>query len=133
MICFPRVCRTPRLVVAAAVLALVARPAAGAEPGRAEVEFFEKKIRPVLVEHCYKCHSADAKKVKGGLLLDTRDGLRTGGESGPAVVPGKPHESLLLKAVRYEEHEMPPAGKLPAAIVADVETWIRQGAADPRD
>src|SRR5256885_15492228 len=114
---------TPRAALAAGLLTLVVRPAAATEPGRAEVEFFEKKVRPVLVEHCYKCHSADAKKVKGGLLLDTRDGLRAGGETGPAVIPGKPHESLLLKAIRYEEHEMPPAGKLPAAIVADVEAW----------
>lgn len=128
---FQSICRV-RTALAAGVLALLTRPAA-AEPGRADVEFFEKKIRPVLVEHCYKCHAAEAKKLKGGLRLDTRDGVRAGGDSGPAVVPGKPHESLLLKAIRYEEHEMPPAGKLPEAIIADVETWIKHGAADPRD
>src|SRR4051794_41440971 len=99
----------------------------------AGLDFFESKIRPVLIENCYSCHSTAAKKVKGGLLLDTRDGLRAGGDSGPAVVPGKPNESLLVKAIRYEEHEMPPAGKLPAAVIADVETWVRQVAADPRD
>jgi hypothetical protein len=112
--------------VTAALAFLLARPAG------AQVEFFEKKVRPVLVEHCYQCHSAQAKKVKGGLLLDTRDGLRRGGESGPALVPGDPDASLLLKALRYEDHEMPPAGKLPAAVIADVQNWIRQGAADPR-
>jgi cytochrome c553 len=110
-----------------------ARSAAAAEPGRAQIEFFEKKVRPVLVEHCYSCHSATAKKVRGGLLLDTRAALRAGGDSGAAVVPGKPHDSLLLKAIRYEEHEMPPAGKLPAAMIADIERWVRDGAADPRD
>ena len=72
--------------------------AAGADP--AGIEFFEKKIRPVLVEHCYECHSADSKDVKGGLLLDSRMATRNGGESGAAVVPGKPGESLLLEALR---------------------------------
>ena len=101
--------------VAGLVLAGLASPAIGADP--AGIEFFEKKIRPVLAEHCYKCHSAEAekaKKLKGGLLLDTRDGLRKGGDSGPAVVPGKPAESLLVKALRYDgDTQMPPKGKLP--------------------
>ncbi len=109
-----------------------------AEPDRADVEFFEAKIRPVLVERCYQCHSAAArtsKKLKGGLLLDTRDGLRAGGESGRAVVPGKPGESLLLKALRGgdDASQMPPKGKLPDAVIADFEKWIRIGAPDPRD
>src|SRR2546421_9391796 len=103
------------------------------EPAREQVEFFEKKIRPVLVEQCYKCHSARADKVRGGLLLDSRDGLLKGGESGPAVTPGKPHDSLLLKAIRYEDHEMPPKSKLPDAVIADFQTWIRLGASDSRD
>ncbi|MDA1014909.1 MAG: PSD1 and planctomycete cytochrome C domain-containing protein [Planctomycetota bacterium] len=107
-------------------------------PTGAEVEFFEKKIRPVLVEHCYQCHSADAqknKKLKGGLLLDTRMGLRAGGESGLAIVLGKPGESLLLSALRGggDATQMPPNGKLSDAVIADFETWIRSGAADPRD
>jgi hypothetical protein len=106
--------------------------AAGGGPSGAQVDFFEKKIRPVLVERCYKCHSAQAKKPKGGLLLDTREGLRKGGESGPAIVPGQPTASLLLKALRYEERQMPPGGKLPDAVIADFQTWIQQGAADPR-
>jgi hypothetical protein len=109
------------------------QPLSPSEGARGEGdEFFEKKIRPVLVAHCYKCHSAQAAKVKGGLRLDTREGLRKGGKSGPAVVPGDPAASLLLKAIRYEERQMPPAGKLPDAVIADFQNWIRQGAADPR-
>src|SRR5437762_11436928 len=90
-----------------------------------DYDFFEKKIRPVLVEHCYKCHSASAEKVKGGLLLDTREGLRKGGDTGPAVVPGDPGKSLLVRAVRYKDEamKMPPKQKLPDAVVADFEQW----------
>ncbi len=87
--------------------------ARGAEPPKAELDFFEKKIRPVLVKHCYECHSADSKEVKGGLILDTREGLRKGGESGGhGVVPGEPGESVLLEALRYESYEMPPKQQL---------------------
>jgi hypothetical protein len=100
-------------------------------PARAD-EFFEKKIRPVLAEHCYKCHSAEAqknKKLKGGLRLDTREMVLTGGDSGPALVAKKPAESLLLKTMKYEgDTKMPPAGKLPAAVIADFEKWIADGA-----
>ncbi len=98
-----------------------------------DAEFFESKIRPVLVRECYECHSSASDEVKGDLLVDFRKGLRGGGESGPAVVPGKPEESILLEAIRYESSEMPPAGKLPEKIIADFERWIRQGAFDPRD
>jgi hypothetical protein len=103
--------------------------------GDAGVEFFERKIRPVLVEHCYGCHSAEAKKAKGGLLLDSRDGLRKGGETGPGLVPGEPAKGLLLKAVHYthESLKMPPKGKLPAAVITDLEAWVKMGAPDPRD
>ena len=106
-----------------------------AQADDAGVEFFEKKIRPVLVKHCYECHSADAKKLGGGLLLDHREGLRKGGETGSALVVGKPDESLLIKAIRYEDDslKMPPKGKLPAAVIADLETWIKNGASDPRE
>ncbi len=96
------------------------------------LDFFEKKIRPVLVEHCYKCHSASSEKVKGGLLLDTREGIRKGGESGHAVVPGNLKESLLISALKHDGFEMPPKKVLPAAVVADFEKWIQSGAADPR-
>jgi hypothetical protein len=104
----------------------------------AGLDFFEKKIRPVLTEKCYKCHSADAEKVKGGLLLDTRDGIRRGGDDGPAVVPGKLEESLLIDAIRYQHKDtaMPPAksgGKLPDAVIRDFEKWVQMGAPDPRE
>ncbi|MCC6419662.1 MAG: DUF1553 domain-containing protein [Gemmataceae bacterium] len=96
--------------------------------------FFEKQIRPVLVEHCYECHSVETKKQRGGLHLDTRAALLKGGDSGPAIVPGKPNESLLIKAVRYTapDMRMPPKKKLPAAVVADLEKWVALGAPDPR-
>lgn len=98
----------------------------------AQLKFFEDRIRPVLVKHCYSCHSADAKSVKGGLLLDSREGLLLGGDSGPSIVPEKPEASLLLQAMRHESLEMPPVRKLPEQILVDFETWIRAGAADPR-
>ncbi len=101
------------------------------------VEFFEKRIRPVLVEKCYKCHSVlPGSKVKAELLLDTREGLLKGGESGPAVVPGDPAKSLLIKAIRYDDEdlEMPPkeSDRLTLEQVKDFETWVRMGAPDPR-
>ncbi len=101
----------------------------------AELEFFEQKIRPVLVERCYACHAAEAvaaKKLKGGLRLDSRDALLRGGDSGPAVIPGQAADSLLLEALHYENLKMPPEGKLPDAVIADFERWISRGATDPR-
>ena len=100
-------------------------------------EFFEKRIRPIFVEHCYKCHSAEAEKVKGGLLLDSKEGLLKGGDSGPVIIFGKPDESLLIKAVRYDDKDlqMPPAkagGKLSPDQINDLITWIKMGAPDPR-
>ena len=99
--------------------------------------FFEQKIRPVLVEHCYSCHSAEAQKVKGNLYLDSKAGWQKGGDSGAAViVPGKPDESLLIRTVRHLEvdTEMPPKKqKLPDSIIADLVTWVQMGAPDPRD
>ena len=135
----------PRFVILiSCVFALLARvapaaePAAApaAEPAAADLEFFEQKIRPVLVAECYQCHSADAakrNKLKGGLSLDTREATRRGGDSGPAVVPGKVEDSLIVTALRHEQFLMPPTKKLPPGVVTDFETWIKRGAADPRD
>ncbi len=119
--------------VAVLLLAALARPGQAAEPDRQGVEFFEAKVRPVLVNQCYQCHSAKAAKVRGGLLLDTREGLLRGGDSGPALVPGKPAESLLLKALHHEGTlKMPPKTPLPRAAIAAIEKWIALGAPDPR-
>ena len=98
------------------------------------VDFFEQRIRPVLVEHCYECHSADSRKLKGGLRLDTRDGIRQGGATRAAVVPGNASRSLLMEATGYgnPELQMPPKGRLPEAVVADLRAWIDAGAEDPR-
>ncbi len=95
-------------------------------------EFFESRIRPVLVKHCYECHSAESKEIKGKLRLDSATGLLRGGDSGASLVAGKPNESLLMEALRYESFEMPPAGRLPKKVVADFEKWIKTGAYDPR-
>jgi len=100
------------------------------------LEFFEKKIRPILVAHCYECHSAESSgkgKLKGGLALDTRKGLLKGGENGASIIPGKPSDSMLIKALKYSGHEMPPTQKLPPMVIADFEKWIRDGAFDPRE
>ncbi len=116
-----------------AMLASVA--AANGADTREGVEFFEKRIRPVLVEKCYKCHAADSEKIKGGLLLDTRKSIRQGGDTGPAVVPGDTKRSLLLTAIRYadKDMEMPPKERLSEEVVADFEKWIAMGAPDPRE
>lgn len=116
-----------------AILLLVTFALRAGADDAAGAEFFEKRIRPVFAEHCYTCHSAASKSVKGGLRLDTRDGIAKGGASGKLLVPGKPAESLLLKALRHEEpvESMPPDGKLPARQIADVEEWIRLGATVP--
>lgn len=100
-----------------------------------DMSFFEAKIRPVLVNKCYECHSAGAKKVKAQLYLDTRAGIRKGGETGPAVVPGKVADSLLMKAICYNDKDMqmPPKEQLPATVIADFEQWITMGAPDARE
>ena len=94
--------------------------------------YFENKIRPVLVKHCYECHSADSEEVGGKFLLDTRVGLRKGGESGPAVVSGKPNESRIIQSLRYDGIEMPPEKPLPEAVINDFVKWVQRGAPDPR-
>ena len=110
----------------------VALPAV--EPAREHLDFFEKKIRPVLVERCYECHSAAAKKNKGGLTLDTRDGVLKGGDAGSVVAPGDPEKSKLIEAVRYKNRDlqMPPKSPLSSEQVRDLEQWVKLGAPDPR-
>ena len=99
------------------------------------IEFFEKKIRPILTDNCYMCHSAQADKPMSGLRLDTPQGMLKGGNSGrPAVVPGHPEQSRLVTAIHYSDPklQMPPAGKLTEQQIKDLETWIAMGAPDPR-
>ena len=99
---------------------------------RQRLDFFDAKIRPVLIKHCYECHATDSKKLRGGLLVDSRQGLLKGGESGSALVPGDPKESLVISALKYDGFEMPPKGKLSPKVIADFEKWIQDGANDPR-
>ena len=104
------------------------------EPTPEQVEFFENKIRPVLAQHCYKCHSTQSKKLKSELYLDNRERALQGGESGPSIIPGKADSSLLYRAVLYKEEslEMPPTRKLPDAVIADFKQWIDMGAPWPK-
>jgi hypothetical protein len=107
-----------------------------AEPsGKPEqIAFFEKSIRPVLVKECYQCHATTAKKIRGSLTLDTRDGLLKGGDTGPAIVPGSAEKSILIKAIKHVQNDlkMPPKKKLSDEVIADFERWIAMGAPDPR-
>jgi len=125
--------RLARRIGAAAALAVaLGAPAARAGDPAAEVErlkFFEAAVRPLLVEKCQSCHGPD--KQKGGLRLDSREALLRGGETGPVVEPGKPDESPLIEAVRYEGLEMPPAGKLEPAEIEALARWVEAGAAWP--
>ncbi|MCY2965801.1 MAG: hypothetical protein NT069_19585, partial [Planctomycetota bacterium] len=119
-----------------AVLMVIGIPATAAEPlPPAQLEFFEARIRPVLVEQCYKCHNS-TKSAQGGLAVDHRAALLKGGDSGPIVVPGKPADSSLLPILRHEGNvvKMPKdGGKLDEAVIADFVKWIEMGVPDPRD
>jgi hypothetical protein len=137
----PALCLATALFLAAFCLTLGFYPAAApveaatGQPPRLskdKADFFEQKIRPVLTHKCYECHSGDVAKAKAHLVLDTRAGLRKGGDSGPVIVPGRPGESPLIEAIRYEQLEMPPNGKLPDEVIEDFTTWVEMGAPDPR-
>ena len=120
---------TPRIgfLLASALLAAWSCTACASDAG---VEFFEKKVRPVLVEQCYQCHSAKSKKLRGGLRLDSRAGMLQGGDRGAAVTPGHPEKSLLIEAIGYKDADiqMPKKGKLSNAVVADLTAWVKMGA-----
>jgi len=119
----------------AIIYSAVAVGAFAAEPNADDVAFFETKIRPLLVETCYKCHSVSEKKSKGGLYVDSVAALLRGGETGAAIVPGKPEKSKLIEAVTYKnaDLQMPPKGPLSAVHVADLTEWVKRGAAWPKD
>ncbi|WP_165252116.1 PSD1 and planctomycete cytochrome C domain-containing protein [Paludisphaera soli] len=123
--------QTSRFV--AAWLLLLARAARADDPETARTEFFEAKVRPILVERCYGCHSAQAESLKGSLAVDSLEGLLKGGDLGPAVEPGNPDESLLIQAVGYEDDsvKMPPKQRLPDAEIAVLRQWVAGGAAFP--
>src|SRR5262245_40637929 len=115
------------------VFSAVLSGARGAEPAQ-NFEFFEAKVRPILTDHCYKCHSTESEKIKGGLLLDSKEGLLRGGDSGIVLVPGEPDKSKIIVAVRHTDKDlqMPPKEKLSGQEIADLEEWVRMGAPDPR-
>ncbi|MEM7478116.1 MAG: PSD1 and planctomycete cytochrome C domain-containing protein [Planctomycetota bacterium] len=102
------------------------------DPTPQQLEFFEREVRPLLAEHCYSCHSNKADRLEASLYVDSRNGLLEGGDSGEAIVPGDPDNSLFMEAVRYDLLEMPPAGKLPDEEIAVFEKWIRMGAPWPK-
>src|SRR6266536_2740405 len=106
-----------------------------AEPTKAQLDFFENKIRPILADNCYKCHSPARGKVKGDLELDWKGGWEKGGENGPVIVPGDPEKSRLIKAIRYTDPDlqMPPKGeKLSETQISDLVAWVKMSAPDPR-
>ena len=123
--------RIMQIILAVALAAGVLRAAESPE----QIEFFEKKIRPVLAEHCAKCHSTDSEKVKAGLLLDSRSDILKGGVSGPAATLGNPDKSMMIEAIRYtnEDLQMPPKHRLTPEQVKDFEEWVRMGLPDPRE
>src|SRR5947207_3404568 len=119
----------------AGILALVCvglSPALARADG-SDTEFFEKKIRPVLVESCYECHSSRAKELKGELRLDSAESLKAGGETGPVVAPGSPEKSRLIDAIRYQnaDLQMPPKGRLASSKIDDLTEWVKRGAPWP--
>ncbi len=125
--------RSPQPFLALLALPLAIVRAADPAPETGGSDLFESKVRPLLVDRCYECHSAD-HKIKGGLRLDCRDGWAKGGDTGPAIEPGKPDDSLLIQAVRYQDRDlqMPPKKRLSASEVAILEQWVAAGAPDPR-
>ena len=107
-------------------------PSSGQEHRAEDLEFFENKIRPVLVEHCYECHSQDADPAEANLRVDSIAGLLRGGDNGPAVNRENNESNLLLSALHYDEFNMPPAGKLPETTIADFQVWVEKGLPAPR-
>ena len=97
-----------------------------------DTDFFENRIRPVLAQHCYNCHSQRANTLQGGLFVDSLDGLLKGGDSGPALISGKADESLLISALKHDSFKMPPKGKLADKVIDDFRMWINTGTKIPK-
>ncbi|MED5449027.1 MAG: DUF1549 domain-containing protein, partial [Planctomycetota bacterium] len=127
-----------RLILVLLILSLGLSPipaTAAPGPSAKDLEFFEKRVRPLLIRRCHKCHSDKSKPIAGGLKLDRSAAIRQGGDSGAAIAPGRPNASLLIEAVRYTnaDLQMPPKSKLPASEIAILVEWVRRGAALPKD
>ncbi|HZK80411.1 MAG TPA: DUF1549 domain-containing protein, partial [Humisphaera sp.] len=128
--------RNSLILMVLCLLPVGGHAAAAAAPADAGgIEFFEKRIRPLLSQQCYKCHSATSEKLKANLLLDSRQAALQGGDTGPAVVPGHPETSLLIEAVKYtnDDMQMPPKTRLSASAVADLVKWVQMGAPWPQE
>src|SRR6266478_1674630 len=112
---------------------LAALVAVGVESTSEQIDYFEKQIRPIFAGRCYKCHSTQSEKLKGGLLLDSREGVLKGGEDGPVITPGFPEKSKLVEAINYQnpDLQMPPKGKLPDEQIARLTEWVKMGAPWP--
>src|SRR6266436_6061375 len=112
---------------------LAALVAVGVESTSEQIDYFEKQIRPIFAGRCYKCHSTQSEKLKGGLLLDSREGVLKGGEDGPVITPGFPEKSKLIEAINYQnpDLQMPPKGKLPDQQIATLTEWVKMGAPWP--
>ncbi|WP_232100804.1 PSD1 and planctomycete cytochrome C domain-containing protein [Gimesia fumaroli] len=119
------------LLIAAVVLTVSQLSAAEKQPNQQEIQFFEAKIRPLLIKHCYDCHGADAQE--SGLRVDTFKGIAKGGKAGSLLVPGKPDQSLLITAVKYQasDLQMPPDEKLSKQEIEDLTNWVKMGAPYP--
>src|SRR2546427_4089323 len=131
---FPLPPRTKKCIsteMPAVLLPLIAALAFSSE----QVEFFEKQVRPILAERCYKCHSTQSEKLKGDLLLDSREGLLKGGEDGPVISTGFPEKSKLIEAINYQnpDLQMPPKGKLSDQQIATLTEWVKMGAPWPAE
>ncbi|WP_417747483.1 PSD1 and planctomycete cytochrome C domain-containing protein [Rosistilla oblonga] len=114
------------------LLSIISVPSNAADASSPEqLEFFEKQVRPLLVEHCYECHSVDAVKLQAGLRVDSRQALLQGGDSGASILPGDVDGSLLVEAIRFDSYEMPPKGKLPDSQIQAIEKWVEMGAPWP--
>jgi cytochrome c553 len=129
-----KICIFTLATIAFSTGALAASAPAWPEPTKDGLEFFEREVRPILVNACYGCHSADAEKVKGDLLLDTWEGISKGGSNGPTIVPGKPDDSSFIHGVRWDDKDfqMPPKDKLSDTVRIILERWVAMGAPYPR-
>ncbi|HIG82836.1 MAG: DUF1553 domain-containing protein [Verrucomicrobiales bacterium] len=127
--------KNPFLYIAFLLVGLGAYNAKAVEPTTEGIAFFEKSVRPLFAKHCYKCHSSSKGEDKGGLVLDSQAGWMDGGDSGPAVIPGKITESILIEAIEQKDPDfaMPPKYKLSSSEIENLKKWVSMGAPDPRD